>query len=101
MTLRELTEAEFLGTFSEPMRRLGIDEDGPVQISLRTYVAGVIDALALDTTVEATEIHQVYVGHDQRYTHVVFNYGEPNRFVVVVVDNAERAVFGHRLLVLA
>jgi hypothetical protein len=101
MTVRELTESDFHATFSAPMRRLAADEDAPVQIPLRPYVAEAIEALELPTTLDAIEIHQVSVGHDKRYTHVVFNYGSPNRFLVLVVDNGAATVFGHRLLELA
>jgi hypothetical protein len=98
VSIRGLSEKEFLATFAAPMRRLAEDENAPVAVSLKDYTAEAITRLGLPTTVDDLEIHHVYVAHGERHTHVLFYFGEPDTYLVLVVDNHARQVLGHRIL---
>ncbi len=98
MSIRELSEEEFHATFVSPMRRLGEGEAPPAAVSLSDYASATIDALGLPTTLDEIEVHHVYVANGDRHTHVLFNFGESDIYLVLVIDNRARAVLGHRLL---
>jgi len=98
MAIRELSEAEFQATFRPPMRRLPVGETPPVRLSLKEYVAEVIESLALPTSSADIEIHYVYLAHDDSYTHVNFSWGVKNVYLAVIVDNQRAAIHGYRVL---
>ena len=97
MEIRPLSKEEFYGTFCEPMRRLGADESYR-PIPLKDYVEECIRALGLPTTLAEIEIHHVYLSGDKRHTHVLFDFGEHNRYLVVVAGHEPDAVIGHFVL---
>ncbi len=97
MAIRELTEQEYLSTFSAPMRRLGSDESYR-PVALRDYVCECIDELELGVTLESIEIHHVYLSGDQKHSHVLFYFGQPNTYLVLVVCHDTDSIKGHRLL---
>lgn len=97
MAIRGLSEAQFQATFRPPMRRLAIGEAPPVRLSLKEYVDEVIDSLALPSAA-AIEIHDVYLAHDDSFTHVMFSWGVKNVYLAVIVDNLLAAIHGHRVL---
>ncbi len=96
--MRELSEAEYVATFSGPMHRLGPDEDAPAYCNVGQYLKAAIQALALPTTSESIDLTDIYVGDDRRHTHLLFDYGARNVRLVVVVDNDVPCVHGHRLV---
>lgn len=98
MQIRELSEPEYKATLVAPIRRLALGETPPVQVSLKDYVAAVIAATGLPTTVSDVEIHRVYVPRGENHTHVLFSFGEPNTYLVLVVDNGAANVLGYRIL---
>ncbi|MFO1485995.1 MAG: hypothetical protein U1F71_21720 [Verrucomicrobiaceae bacterium] len=97
MEIRQLSKDEFHGTFCGPMRRLGADESYR-PVPLKDYVAECIRSLGLPTTLADIEIHHVYLSADKRHTHVLFYFGEHNRYLVIVVGHEPDAVKGHFLL---
>jgi hypothetical protein len=97
MEIRELSQEEFLGTFCAPMRRLAADESYR-PIPLKDYVQQCILFLGLPTTTEDIEIHHVYVSGDKKHTHVLFYFGEPNVFLVIIVSHQPDEIMGYRLL---
>ena len=97
MAIRELDEAQFHATFVPPMREMGDNEEFEA-LDLSGYVTDCLKAHSLPTTLESLEIHHVYVSGDARYTHVMLSYGEVNRYLVIVTDNAEGRIVGHHLL---
>jgi hypothetical protein len=97
MAIRELSKQEFLGTFCEPMRRLGANESFR-PMPLKDYVSDCIQSLALPTTLADIEIHHVYLSGDKGHTHVLFYFGEHNRYLVVVVSHDPDWIKGHHLL---
>jgi hypothetical protein len=92
-----LTKPEFLNTFCEPMRRLGQDESYR-PVPLKAYVEECISTLRLATSPDDIEIHHVYLAGDKRHTHVLFHFGERNRFLVIVVRHDPDSIMGHYLL---
>ena len=95
--INELTYEQFNATFSNPMT--DVAADGPVpRIQLEEYVEECITAHRLLTSWDAIEIHHVYRTGTGEFTHVLFWYGEPNVFLVVVVRNAGPEVYGHHIL---
>jgi hypothetical protein len=98
MAIRALSEAEFKSTVISPVRRLSPEDEPPPARGMKSYVAEVIATERLPTTLEAIQIHHVYVPHGDRHTHVLFNFGEPNHYLVIVIDNHAANVMGHHLL---
>lgn len=97
MEIRQLSKQEFLGTFCQPMRRLEADESYR-PVPLKDYVVECIRSLTLPTTLADIEIHHIYLSGDRRHTHVLFYFGEQNRYLVIVVGHEPDAVRGHFVL---
>ena len=98
MTIRELEHSEYLSTMVAPMRRLEEPEEMDRPISLKEYLEECIQATHLPTDVDSIEIENVYKSADKRYSHVMFVYGEPNRYLVLVINHDSDSVLGHFLL---
>jgi len=95
--IHELTEAEFRATFVEPMHRMG-EEESYRPIPLKGYLSECVVELALPTTTQDIEIHHVYLNGDKTFTHVLFFFGKPNVYLVLVVDHKTDSVCGYRVL---
>ena len=92
-----LTKDEYLATFVEPMRRLEADESyKPVRLG--EYVTECIRSFEPAVVQEQFQIQHVYLNGDRSFYHVLIYYGQPNRFLVIVVDCNQEAVRGHYLL---
>src|SRR5947208_12371732 len=79
------------------MHSLGDDESyRPVQIG--EYVRECIGGFDPPLTREQLQIQHIYINADNSFYHVLINYGQRNRFLVVVVDCNREAVHGHYLL---
>lgn len=79
------------------MRRLGADESFR-PVPLADYVSECIANHALPTSLDDIQIDHVYVASDQRHSHVLFQYGIPNLFLVIVVAHEADVVLGHHFL---
>ena len=79
------------------MRRLAADESYR-PVPLKDYVSECIYSLALPTKLADIEIHHVYLSGDRKHTHVLFYFGTPNRYLVVIVSHEPDSVRGHYLL---
>ena len=97
MAIRQLTESEFAATMVPPMRRL---EPGEMQrpIPLKQYVKECIDRLKLPTSLKKIEIEHVYLAGDRQHSHVMFSFGEANRYLVLVIDHQTESVLGYHML---
>lgn len=107
MVVRELSEAEFLATFVEPMRNLSAvavnqGDDAPSLeggvVGIWPYVAAVPAADLAGEKVRPEEVDGVYRSGDGRWDHVMVATGTQNVHLVVVVDLAADRVYGHHLL---
>lgn len=79
------------------MRRL---EEGESYrpVSLRDYVTECIEELELSSSVDKLEVHHVYLSNDKMHTHVLLHFGQPNRYLVIVIEHDPDLIFGHYLL---
>lgn len=92
-----LNKDEYLATFVEPMRRLEANESyKPVRIG--EYVAECIRSFEPPVVRDQLQIQHVYLNGDRSFYHVLIHYGQPNRFLVIVVDCNQQTIRGHYLL---
>ena len=52
----------------------------------------------LATAYDAMAVHHVYVPYGKNHTHVLFYFGVPNVYLVIVVDNVSASVHGYRVM---
>ena len=56
----------------------------------------------LPSPLEALEIDSIYLAHDKRHSHILFEYGDPTAQLVIVVSHDPEtqidAVLGHYFL---
>jgi hypothetical protein len=97
MMIKELSKPEFRATFVMPMHRMG-EEESYRLIPLKNYLADCIYELSLPTTIEDIEIQHVYLNGDKTFTHVMFFFGKPNVYLVIVIDHGNDSVHGHHIL---
>jgi len=95
MAIRQLDKAEYLATFAAPMRQA---DETAKSVNLRAYVIECIEKHRLPTSLEEIEIESVYIGSNDKYVHVLNDYGETNKYLVIVVDNEKARPFGYYLL---
>ena len=93
--LHELSEAEFLATFSTPMERLQ-PEEVYRPVSIADYVKDCISYNSLNY--DRVEIEHVYLSADRKYTHVLLSYGIEDSFIVIVLLHPADCVLGHRFI---
>jgi hypothetical protein len=98
VNIRELSREEFLETFCEPMERL---TESYRPIPLKDYVSESIRVLELPTTIDDIEIHDLYLSGNKKHSHVLFFFGQPNRYLIIVIDHETDSVAGYRVLDLA
>jgi hypothetical protein len=94
---KELSRDEYVATFAEPMRLLGNDESHK-PIPLKAYVEECIRDMQHTVSLAQLEIHAVYLNGAKTFYHVLINFGQKNRFLVIVVDCEREVVHGHYLL---
>ncbi|MDQ3816375.1 MAG: hypothetical protein M3362_01635 [Acidobacteriota bacterium] len=97
MNIKPLTEAEFMGTFSEPMRNVTGEKSEPI-IDIWLYAEKVFAQELPESSVDDADVNYVYLSGDGKYHHVGIWYGEPNVYLVVVVNLREATIYGHRIL---
>ena len=95
--INTLSIDDFQATFVEPMQRLG-EEESYRPIPLKDYLTECISELALPTTVDDIEIQDVYLNGNKSHTHMMFWYGKPNVYLVIVIDHEKDSVHGHHIL---
>lgn len=93
----QLDEDQFHATFVAPMQRVCEDDDFEA-VPLKDYVAECIAELGLASTLKELNIQHVYLNGDKTFCHVMLYFGEPNRFLVIVTDNRNKKIHGHRIL---
>lgn len=96
MAIRKLTKSEFLGTFNPPMRRLSEGESYGA-ISLKEYVTECVDEFELPISIDQLEIHHVYLSGNKQHTHVLLYFGQPNVYLIIIVQHEPDMVLGHYL----
>jgi hypothetical protein len=91
---RLLTKDEFLACFAKPMQDMTAAPEAATD--LWPYV-DYLHPASLGIT-QVGDVVQVYRDGRGRYDQVLIQTGTANVFLVIVVDLAARAVFGHHLL---
>jgi len=97
MNIKPLTEAEFMGTFSEPMKNVAGEESEPI-VDIWPYAEEVFAQELPEISADDAEVSYVYLSGDGKYHHVGIWYGGPNVYLVVVVNLKEASIYGHRIL---
>ena len=95
--IKKLSNKEFQHTFTPPMRFLEEDEESS-GISLKKYVQKIIRKEKLDTTLKDIEIHYVYHTPDEKYEHILLNYGIKELYMVIVNNLESRKTLGYHIL---
>jgi len=96
MRLRHLSEAEFLQTFGEPMRKLEPGAEPP--FDFWEYFEAIPKVDFYGRNCEDGVVDTVYRDPSGRFEHVLVNSEDRNVFMVLVLDRHESRVHGHRLL---
>ena len=99
MSVRRLSESEFQATFGSSMQRLSADEAPP--FDFWPYFDSIPDEDFEGFDCSAGSVTYVYRDPDGRYEHVHVDSGDPNVFMVLVLDRRAKTMVGHRLLNLA
>ena len=86
MTVHELSNSEFQTTLVPPLRRLG-DEQSYRPVRLRAHLEAALEALALPASLETVELEVIFLTGDKQYSHFLFIYGNPGRWLVLVVQH--------------
>jgi hypothetical protein len=93
--VRELSEAEFNATFGSAMRPVAAPAD--LEASLAA-VEQILEARGGDAPPREPELSHSYVGADGHHAHLLFWYGVPNVYVVIVLALPGRSIIGHHRL---
>ena len=90
----ELSEKEFKNTFGHKMVDISHLEITPIDIW--TYVNELQNQNQFASkTIEEETVEYVYRNSQETYDHVLIPTKTKNKYVVIVVDIANRKVFGH------
>lgn len=95
--IKKLSEKEFNDTFTPPMRFFEENEEAS-GINLKKYVQKIIRKEKLDTTLKDIEIHYVYHTPDEKYEHILFNYGIKELYMIIINDLESRKILGYHIL---
>ena len=94
--MKRLSEAEYLATMAEPMKRLSADGGAPVDFWL--YFDSIPEADFEQHDCTAGSVTHVWEHPTGRYQHVLVGSKDKNVFMVIVLDLQSSEVLGHRLL---
>lgn len=96
MHSKSLTRTEFLANFSVPMR--SVTEEEKAVIDVWPYVEEVFARELPDEPIDNAIVNFVYLSGDEKYHHVGLWYGQPNTYLVLVIDLQDVSIYGHRVL---
>lgn len=94
--IRLLSEEEFARTFSSPMKRVGSDEDPP--IDFWPYFEAIPAGHFQEHDCSFGRVECVYQDNSAVYEHVLVVSETKNVFMVIVIDRTLLQVHGHHLL---
>jgi hypothetical protein len=93
--VRELSEAEFKATFADPM----VPQDSvPFARAAKAYVDVAIASRHGAAPECEAELSKTYLCGDGRHAHLLFWYGVPNVYAVVVLSMPDGTILGHHRL---
>lgn len=95
--IKNLSDKEFNATFLPPMNFM--DEDDETSgVDLKSFVQGVLAKENIDLRTDQLQIDSIYHNSDKTYEHVLIDYGIENKFIVIVVELLQKAIYGYYLL---
>jgi len=97
MKINKLSDKEFHKTFSPPMQELGFDDETS-GINLKKYIQKIIKKEKLKTSTKDIEIHYVYHSPNEKYEHILFNYGVNELYLVIVINLINKDIIGYHIL---
>ena len=93
--MKELAETDFHATFAEPMKLAG---SRWADSALGADVERIVRERRGIPAPRAPELEKAYVAGDERHAHLLYWYGVPNVYFVVVLSLPSEAVVGfHRI----
>jgi hypothetical protein len=94
--MKQLSEAEYLATLAEPMKRLDSDAQAPFEFW--DYFDAIPQSDFRGHDCSAGSVTYVWGHPSGRFQHVLVNSEDKNVFTVLVLDVGNCCVLGHRLL---
>lgn len=94
--MKQLSEAEFLATFAEPMKRVASGVSPP--FPFWNYFDAIPSSHLEGHDCSAGSVTYVWEHPSGRFQHVLVDSEDKNVFMVLVLDIPGGVVFGHRLL---
>jgi hypothetical protein len=92
-----LSDEAFHSTMVDPMTAVANDDDVG-EVDIWTYIDAIPDSEFDCFTIGNNDVMAVRRTGDGRYDHVLIPTETTNVFLVIVVDLAAEAIFGHHLL---
>jgi hypothetical protein len=95
--MNELSELEYKATFGPSMKATPPPEELG---RIKGYLSAVLASRGGQPPPQEPKLSEVYTGSDNQYRHLLFWYGVPNVYLVVVVALAGEgeSIFGHHRL---
>jgi len=94
--MKQLSEAEYLATMAEPMKRLASEAGAPFEF--RDYFDAIPQPDFEGHDCSSGSVTYVWEHPTCSYQHVLVDSEDKNVFMVLVLDIVARDVLGHRLL---
>jgi len=67
-------------------------------VQIREYIENCLPLVDPALTWVELRLEEIWVNSNHTFYHVLIHYGKLNRFLVVIVDNDRRVVYGHYML---
>lgn len=96
LAMKKLSEAEYLATLAEPMKRLSSDSAAPFDVW--DYFDAIPQSDFEHHDCSAGSVTYVWEHPTGSFQHVLVDSEDKNVFMVLVLDIASHTVLGHRLV---
>jgi len=93
--MKRLSEAEYLATLAEPMKRVPEETNAPFDF---WEYFDAIPKSDFENNEDIGSVTYVWNHPDGRYQHVLIDCTDPNVFMTLVLDLTTKCVLGHRLV---
>lgn len=94
--MKHLTEPEFRATFADPMQRVALDAEPPVQFWAYFDAIPADDFASHDCSVGS--VSYAWTDATGSFQHVLIDTEDKNIFMAIVLDLRNASILGHRLL---
>jgi len=93
---RELSESEYLNTFSPPM--VDVTESAEELVDLWAYADPIFEELYSDHPDWESYVQFIYESGNGLYQHINIPVPKDDTYLVVIVDKPNKAIVGHKIL---